>query len=57
VLAVEIHNVSTSSSDISFGLGLSGFSPFSLTAVPEPSSALLLGYGLLLLGASRTRRS
>ncbi len=49
VLAVEIHNASRWSSDISFDLGLSGSSPLALAAVPEPGTGALLGLGLLLL--------
>ena len=51
-VAVEIHNVSSSSSDISFDLSLRG-----IVFVPEPNAALQLIFGTTLLALLRSRRT
>jgi hypothetical protein len=57
-LAVEIHNVSTSSSDISFDLGLLGLGDAAILSapVPEPTTGALVGLGLVVLAVGRRRR-
>ncbi len=56
-LAIEVHNRSTSSSDISFDLAFRGITQLSATLpIPEPNSALLLGVGLIAMTLRRKRR-
>ena len=50
VLAVEVHQASATSSDISFDLQLTA------VVVPEPSTLTLAALGLLGLGLGRRRR-
>ena len=50
-LAVEIHNASSSSSDISFDLSLRG-----VVFVPEPNATLQLVFGMTLLALIQSRR-
>jgi hypothetical protein len=54
---VEIHNVSTSSTDISFDLTLRGLDAISATLAPEPGTALQLVIALALLGSLRAVRA
>ncbi len=57
VLAIEVHNHSSGSSDISFDASLFGTVESNLlAAVPEPSTGLLLGFGLSFLAAHRRSR-
>jgi hypothetical protein len=54
---VAIHNVSTSSTDISFDLTLRGLHAISATPVPEPGSAPQLVIALALLGSLQALRA
>lgn len=51
-LAVEIHNASSSSSDISFNLSLRG-----VVYIPEPTAVLQLIFGTTLLALIRSRKT
>jgi len=53
-LAVEVHNWSVGSSDISFDLALEAV--FGTLLIPEPGTGALLGFGLVALVAIRRRR-
>lgn len=55
ILAVEIHNASLTSSDISFDLGLVAFNPIPLNAIPEPGTGVLVALGLTVLAAMRRK--
>jgi len=54
-IAVEIHNASATSSDISFELGLTAFNPIPLSEIPEPGSGVLVALGLVILGTMRRK--
>ncbi len=56
-LAVEIHNVSSTSTDISFDLSLRGVLHISPVPVPEPHGALQLVIGSACLALIRSRRA
>jgi hypothetical protein len=55
-LAVEIHNASSASSDISFDMSLRGVEHISPVPVPEPHAALQLVVGAAFLALIRSRK-